>query len=845
MRRSPAVLTGLLALAVLLLPASPARAIEVPSPSGFLGMAVGADRTLADWEQVSAYFRALDAASPRVEVVSLGKTTLGAELLMAVVSSEENLARKDRIREVARRLADPRGLTAAEEAALVEEGRAVVLVTCAIHSSEVAATQMAMEWAHALATGEDEETRRRLSEVVLLLVPSLNPDGHRMEVEWYRKNLGTPYEGSRMPWLYHPYVGHDDNRDWTMLTQVETKAMTRAVYKEWHPQVWLDEHQMGSSGPRMFVPPYAEPVDPDIHPLVWREVNLIGSRMALALEQAGKSGVIYGYSFDAYWIGGTKNTAWWKNVTGLLTEVASARMATPVFVPETELSGGRKGLVDYGPQTNFPNPWPGGWWRLRDVMDYERIASDALLATCADHRRDLLFDTAARARQTVAAAAPGEAIRIPAAQRDRPTALLLARLLDEHGVEVRQGPGGDLFVPLGQPYGRFVREVLGTQRYPEVRLVPGKEPVLPYDVAAWSLPLLLGVAVEPGKMPDGLLRFEPAPAKAAPLAAAGLFTVGGESPQAVRVVNVAIGAGGKVHRLAEAAGTWFLDAKGAKAAAPTAAELGVGIEPAAGTLPERARPVARPRVGLYKPWVASMDEGWTRFLLERYGFAPVTLDNGAVKAGKLRERFDAIVLPDVDKDVLATGKPKREDGEPRYWPDPPPEYRGGIEKEGAAALKAFVEAGGTLVALGSSTAWVTGELNLPVRNALAKVKREEFLSPGSLLKAKVLPGHPVTLGLPEEAALFVEEPIAFETQLPGAELERWVLAWYPREADTILLSGFLHGADRIARKAAAVATTYGKGKVVLLGFKAQQRAQSHGTFPFLFNALYWSAAEGR
>ncbi|MCE7960755.1 MAG: peptidase M14, partial [Acidobacteria bacterium ACB2] len=517
MRRSPAVLTGLLALAVLLLPASPARAIEVPSPSGFLGMAVGADRTLADWEQVSAYFRALDAASPRVEVVSLGKTTLGAELLMAVVSSEENLARKDRIREVARRLADPRGLTAAEEAALVEEGRAVVLVTCAIHSSEVAATQMAMEWAHALATGEDEETRRRLSEVVLLLVPSLNPDGHRMEVEWYRKNLGTPYEGSRMPWLYHPYVGHDDNRDWTMLTQVETKAMTRAVYKEWHPQVWLDEHQMGSSGPRMFVPPYAEPVDPDIHPLVWREVNLIGSRMALALEQAGKSGVIYGYSFDAYWIGGTKNTAWWKNVTGLLTEVASARMATPVFVPETELSGGRKGLVDYGPQTNFPNPWPGGWWRLRDVMDYERIASDALLATCADHRRDLLFDTAARARQTVAAAAPGEAIRIPAAQRDRPTALLLARLLDEHGVEVRQGPGGDLFVPLGQPYGRFVREVLGTQRYPEVRLVPGKEPVLPYDVAAWSLPLLLGVAVEPGKMPDGLLRFEPAPAKAAPL----------------------------------------------------------------------------------------------------------------------------------------------------------------------------------------------------------------------------------------------------------------------------------------------------------------------------------------
>jgi len=396
-----------------------AAGAAIPSPSEFLGIPVGADRVLADYRQVASYFRALDAAAPRLEVEVLGKTTLGEDMFMAVVSSEANLKNLARIREVARRLADPRGLSEAEAAALVREGKVVLLITCNIHSTEIGASQMAMEWAHALATAADAETKRRLDNVVLLLVPSLNPDGQIMETEWYRKNLGTRYEGSRMPWLYHHYVGHDNNRDWFMLTQKETRALSRAVYSRWFPQVWLDEHQMGPVGPRIFVPPYAEPVSPVIHPLVWREVNLIGSAMAMRLEQAGKSGVIYGYSYDAYWPGGTKNTAWFKNISGLLTEVASARLATPISLPRGELSGGRKGLIEYGAQTNFPNPWPGGTWRLRDVMDYERIASDAILEACADHREDFLRNALARARAAIAAFSAKDAYRIPAEQRDR------------------------------------------------------------------------------------------------------------------------------------------------------------------------------------------------------------------------------------------------------------------------------------------------------------------------------------------------------------------------------------------------------------------------------------------
>ena len=835
---------ALLVALVLSCGAPAAWAQTIPTPSEFLGLNVGADRTVADYRQILAYFKALDAASPRVEVEILGKTTLGEDLFLAAISSEANLANKKRLQEIARRLADPRGLSDAEADALVREGRVFLFITCNIHSTEIGASQMAMEWAHALATANDPDTKRRLDEVVLLLLPSINPDGQIMETEWYRKNLGTRYEGGRMPWLYHHYVGHDDNRDWFMLTQKETQAVSRAVYHEWFPQVWLDEHQMGSTGPRIFVPPYAEPVDPDIHPLVWRDVNLIGANMALRLEQAGKSGVIYGYVFDAYWPGGTKNTAWWKNVAGLLTEVASPRFATPISIEPNELSGGGKGLVEYGPQTNFPNPWPGGTWRLRDIMDYERIVSDAILETCAERRADFLRNALARARAAIATFAASDAFRIPSSQRDPATAARLAALLAEHGVELRSATNGDVYVPLAQPYGRFVNELLTPQRYPETRLVPGKDIVRPYDVSAWTLPLMMGVTVERTTLPATLAAWTPV-APALPLDG-GTFALAPGSPETARLVNAGLRAG--TVRIARGpvsaggrewpAGTVFLDAPAAKGAS-LKAEPGQSWA-SVGTAPATAEPLRTPRVGIYKPWMASMDEGWTRFVLEQYGFDPKTLDNKTVRAGNLGAGFDAIVLPDVTKEVIATGKPRRDEGAMRYSADLPPEYTGGLDKDGAAALKEFAEKGGTLVALSSACEYLIDEFGLPVRNAIARAP--DFAIAGSLLRASVAPGHPVTYGLPGEVAVFQDEALAFDTVLPGPEMERRVLATYASAPADVLLSGWIRGPETIARKAAAVAVTYGRGRVVLLGFRAQHRAQTPATFPFIFNALYWSTA---
>lgn len=833
------------------LAATVAHGQEIRSPSQYLGIEVGADRVVADYRQIRSYFAHLDEVSPRVRVDTLGETTLGEPMILAAITSEANMQQLDRLKEVARALADPRGLSDADIESLVREGRAIVIVVCNIHSDEIASSQMAMEWAHALAVAEDPETRRRLDEVVVLLVPSANPDGQIMEVEWYRRWLGTPYEGADMPWLYHHYVGHDLNRDWFMITQAETRHLTRVLYHEWLPQVLLDEHQMGMEGPRMFVPPFADPMDPDVDPLIWREIDLIGTTMAFRLELAGKRGVIYGYSYDAYWIGGTRNTVWWKNMTGLLTEVASARFATPVTVDPVELEGGRKGLPEYQAKVNHPNPWRGGRWSLRDIIDYERIASDAFLEAVADHREDVLRNMAARARRAAAEATPGEAYRIRGGLRDGPSARLLSQLMADHGLEVHETPDGDFWIPLGQPYARFVRELFERQRYPEVEAAPG-EVLAPYDVAAWTLPLMMGVEVERDTLPAGLSgrRLAPSlgrragtpPGPPAELVDAPYYAVARTSPEAAKVIQAGLAQGvAWAGPASDPTGWIYLDTGAARAAAGTAGAVGVRLEPR-DALPSGAVRLRRPRVGVYQPWTASMDEGWTRFVLEAYGFEVEPLDNDEVRRGALARSYDAIVIPDLDKAVIDSGAPKREEGAMRYRPPRPPGYRGGLDDEGAEAIRAFVEAGGTLIAFDSAAEWVIDELNLPVRNALAKAARTEFNAPGSLLRAYVERGHPVTAGLPDSLAVFLDDATAFETAVPGAELERHVLLRYPTDGRDVLLSGWIRGEEKLERKGAAVATSYGEGRVVLLGFRPQHRAQTHVTFPLLFNALWWSTA---
>jgi hypothetical protein len=516
------------------------------------------------------------------------------------------------------------------------------------------------------------------------------------------------------------------------------------------------------------------------------------------------------------------------------------------------LQGGTKGLIQYEQQINFPNPWPGGTWRLRDIMDYELLVSDAALETMSKYRRELLRGVSTMANQAVHSADSSEFWRIPVeGQRDPVTATRLAALMLEHGVEVRFSNDAQTFlIPAAQSYGRFVDEMLGVQRYPEVRPAPNSGILEPYDVAAWSLPLMMGVKAEKVKLSSG----EQQSAKAIQAVIwpqgglsgkGGYYSVSDHQNNVFALANAMQKAGASVfiERTHSQVPAVIFAAHPQLAA--NAEKLHIHLD-AVPDLPKGATPLKPVRVGIYKSYVPSLDEGWTRFVLEQYGFNVKNIENKQVKAGNLNAAFDVILLPDSSRDVMVEGRAGREG----YFEELPPEYTGGLGKEGVKALKDFVDKGGTLIALARASELLFGdEFNLPVRNALTggearrPVSVAEFNVPGSLLRVYVDPGHPVGFGMPKEIAAFVDAPLAFQTSFPGPDTERSVIAWYPDDAKDILISGYAHGAERLERKAAVVSFTRGKGKVVLFGFRVQHRAQTEGTFQMLFNAIFWAGME--
>ncbi len=864
--------------------AFPSLACALTSPPSFLGHPVAVDKKLADYEQIVRYLETLDRESPRLSLQRLGKTTLGRDMVMAVISSEANVANAVALRADAARLADPGSLTP-DQRARVGSGKVIVLVTCGIHSSEIGGTQMAMEWAYDLCASQDPKVLRWLDDVVLLLVPSLNPDGTDMIVDYYQKFLGTEWEGGRLPWIYHHYAGHDDNRDWFMLNLAETRMVNRVLHHEWFPQVFLDMHQMGNNGPRMFVPPNADPITPVVSPMQWRLNDLIGTQMGFRLEEAKKSGVISAWSYDAYWPGGTKNTACLKNVVGLLTEVASCRIATPVEVDPNELSGGRKGLPDYRQQSNFPNPWPGGTWRLHDIVDYELVAANALLESCSQYRPEILQSFVDMGRQSIERGEkePPFAYVVPPAphdpeaarwramigrvegpgiptQHDPSAARQMIEILHENGLrsyvagqdftaDGRTFPRGSTVFPAAQPYRAFLVEMMERQRYPEVREGPDtKEIFKPYDVTAWTLPLMMGVDWARVDRPFQVAR-DSSLEKPAPIGDGEYFILPASSNASYRITNHLLARGVAVDRAlgwpeySNATPGGALPGPGdfivPRSAAAEMAKLPDSLRheslPTGWTFEFSRAHLKAPRIGLYKPWTATPDEGWTRFVLDQYEFKYASFDNAAIKQKNLRSRYDVILLPDVEKALIVDGKPKSDDGS--YFEPLPPAYAGGIGKEGVANLKEFVEQGGTLVCMTSSCELALDEFGLPVRNTAAKLKPQEFSLPGTLVNLDVDTTQPIAWGMPEHCAAYVTGGPVLGTSIPGANVGRTVVARYPQYPDQVVASGWAEGTENMAGRPAIVEAQLKKGRVVLFGPRVQHRAQMVGTYKFLFNAI--------
>ncbi len=883
------------ALAISIAAAAPLVAQSLTAPEQYLGFRVGTDRKLATWPQVVEYMRMAARASDRVRVEELGKSTNGHPFLLLTISSPKNLARIEQIKADQKRLAYPYELSEKEAEEIAARNPAVILITLTIHSTEIGSTQMSLELVHRLATENSPYIQRILDNVVFLLAPSVNPDGQVLVIDWYNKNVGTDFEYSPMPWLYHPYTGHDDNRDAYMLTQKETQYVTQVLYKDWFPLVFLDEHQMGSSGARIFVPPFVDPPNPNIDPAVMAGANLMGMRMFEALNRAGKQGVVYGQQYTWWWQGSAKNGAWYHNMIGLLTEVASTRMASPI---EQRRAGGdgdadqaeapdergarrtrdpRQPLPpprDTWPRTNYPRPWLGGTWKLRDIVDYELIITFALLEGAADDRAKLQRNFYQLNRKAIEAGRKGGpfAYVLPPEQHDPGALYKLLDLLDDAGIEIYRADeafeagglkfdAGSYVIPMGQPFRNYAKDLLERQRYPMRPTAPGQAPERPYDVAGWTLPLQMGVEAvrvdRPFEAKYGRVSPIPAPPGGFPI-----ITTTGASPAPARAARTSgyvlphewNSTARAVNRLLKEPGvetiwaseTFTSDGQtypagtvvvrgGARDIAARieklAQETNVQVTPVSAPLPTGGWKLRAPRIGLYQPWTSLMDEGWTRWLLEQYEFPYTTLHNADVQAGKLRDKFDVIIFAEQSKSSILNGNR----GE---WIRP--EYRGGIGSSGAKALEQFVRAGGTLVTLGDAADLAIDELGLPVRNVLRDVPRDKFYCPGAVLEIFVDNQHPLGYGMPSRTSAYFRDNPAFELSAPFTTSAARAVAKYP--ATNPLQSGWIGGPEHLFNRAGIVDVTYGQGRVVLLGFAAQFRAQPHATFKLLFNAIHWSAA---
>ena len=847
--------------------AVPVMADTVPTAKSVLGHEPGDDYYLANYEEEVRYFQALAKASDRIRLFEAGKSTQGKTFTYAVISSPENVRNFERYAAISRRLGDPRGLTDDQAKKMAADSKIIVHIDGGMHASEVSDHQLPMALAYKLlAAKDDAEIDLILKDVILVLWPTLNPDGQDMVVDWYRKNLGTKYETSHMPWLYQDYVGHDNNRDGYMLNMIETQAVNHAE-QTYAPVIWYSQHQTAPFPARIWVPPFADPVSSNISPYMRIWTNAIGTNMMARFEKEQKPGAIAEARFDNWYAGFLDYIHVFRNTISFFTETAHDS-ATPKTYKVKDFP---KNTQDLKAQIMYPHPWKGGEWHLKDSVDYMVTASMSVLETAQKYRETLLYNRYQAGRDTIRnyAADGPSAYVIPSGQADMPEAASLAQLMISHGLDVHQltrpaafggktYPAGSFVVLTNQPFAGLTTELFEPQKYPDAILDGGGKPVnLPYDVTGWTLPMQMGVKLDRIATPVGADAMAALTKVASAEAPAGSLTGGGSAyafSQSVnasyKALNAALAAGGKAR---------FTTAALTPGAAPEAAIVITGLSPpqmtkiatedritvTAMAAAPAGEAVHKGRVALYRPWGSNIDEGWTRWILEKYAFAPTSLYNADVKKGALAAKYDTIVLPDI-------GGRERPDGKAKDVPKPkrtgsvgslvngispddvPAMYAGGIGEDGGEQLKRFVRDGGTLVGFNNSSDALIDLFDLPVTNILKGVSSDIFFCSGALLAVNLAPGTRASMGMPADPIVMFERGPAFA---PKAGFTGRVLASYAKTGNP-LRSGVLLHPEAIQGKAAAMEVPYGKGKIYLYGFKPQWRAQSHGTYKLMFNLLY-------
>ena len=852
---------NMLAAAMLVATLGAPALAQVPAPADVIGFAPGEDFTLAHYGPIVEYFRALDAASDRVVVTEIGDSSLGRPLLLAAISSEANIANLDRYREISSRLAQVTGVSDDEARQLAREGKAIIWIDGGLHATEVAHGQMTPELAHWIATDEGDEARLIRDQAIVLVMPNMNPDGLDIVADWYDGNLGTAFETSPVPELYHHYIGHDNNRDWYMFTQAETRAVARQLYHTWFPQIVYNHHQPGPFPARIWVPPFENPVNPNLDPQIVTSLNFIGEAMKNRFNEEGKPGVVSGVVYDLWWNGSMRGAPDFHNMLGFLSETAGRGYATPqCYEPEDvpDSFNARAGnLPAKRPTTSYTDPWLGGCWHLRDAMDYMLTGSKAVMAIGAKLKEDYLYNIYRMGRRQIekgirAEGGPFAYVIDLGAQHDAGAAVELLRIFRTAGIEIRQADGpfiadgteypAGTYVIAPQAFRPFVVDLMEPKSFPDRRQYPGGPPEPPYDMTGYELRLQMGVTADgldvPFTVPTRVVDAIPAPPGGVEGPGDRAFVLTHTENSSAIAVNRLLASGAAVQWSADPfqaagrdwpAGTFVVEGVARSETQALGAELGLRFHAVAQPPAVAGHRLRVPRIGLYKGFTGNMPEGWTRWILEQYEFPYESLSNADIQTGDL-SGYDIIVLPDQSAASMLNG----------HTPGQvPPQYVGGIGEPGVRALTRYVEDGGWLMAIDQASDFAIEQLGLPVRNTVRGAQSSDFFIPGSLIRLDLDTADPLAYGMPDDGIAFFVRSQVFDA------VDRRDVDVFSRYAgNDYLASGWAHGADdRLAGAAAGVRIAVGDGQVILHAFEPAFRAQPHGTFKLFFNPLFASTVE--
>jgi hypothetical protein len=844
----------------------------IPSPQEHFGFIPGTDGMLFNYEDLFSYLQKIEKTSPMVKVVEIGKSPMGRKMFMALVSSEKNIRDIEKLRSINRELALNPGLSEAKQSEYVKNGKVFFLATLSMHSTEVAPSQSVPAIVYRLVTTTDQALRKYLDDVVYMVVPQ-NPDGMDMVVENYRKYKGTKYEGASMPGVYHKYIGHDNNRDYVSLTQEDTRTVARIYNLDWFPQVMIDKHQMGSNSIRYYVPPACDPIAENVDAELLSWTSVFGTNMLRDLTGAGLAGVGQATIFDDYWPGSTQ-TSNWKGVISMLTEAASVRDATPVYIEPNELGVSGKGLSEYEKSINFPLPWKGGWWKLSDIVKLEIESTLSTIKTSSLFKEDILKFRNELCRKEVTrgkSEAPFYYI-ISKDQPDQSEFFNIVNLLMEHGLNVFSLSedhsissytfrSGDIVLPMAQPFRSFLKEIMEKQVYPVRHASAGGEVIRPYDITSWSLPMHRALKYKEISIRDMALEKKLIPVKGKFCLAEKKYTFPllfpSSSNGSYKAAFAALQNGAKVDRVIVSTvlngknidkGSFLITSSNDTLAAYLVREA--KTEPISMVQKEKFEsiPLEKREVAVIETFFHDMDAGWTRYIFDSYGIPFSVIHPHEIEKADLG-KFRIIVLPSSGKQQLMTGKPGTETRP--SMSNYPPEFQKGMGKKGLEKLLMFVNDGGTVLSWSGSTDLFTGlldftrdsvkeEFMLPFSNDFAAASTAGLFVPGSLMKAEFA-DHPLTYGMPQDASIFYGGSVLFNTRIPGFDMDRRVIGRFAKK--DILLSGYAEKEEKLSEKPAMLWIRKGKGQFIFYSFNPFFRASAMGTYKLVFNALLLSPAE--